>query len=98
LDAHRRPEGEAEQAKRAVGRTESQVSNLTRWGYPYVLEDWRFHMTLSNSGVAAALLEPARRHFAVAMAAPRYFESLAIYIEPGPGETFRLVRRVRLGS
>jgi len=98
LDAHRLPEDAALQAKRAIGRTEAQLCNLARWGYPYVLEDWRFHMTLSNSGAAAALLEPARRYFAVAMATPRSFESLAIYIEPGPGESFRLVRRVRLGS
>jgi hypothetical protein len=98
LDAHRLPEDAALQAKRAIGRTEAQLRNLARWGYPYVLEDWRFHMTLSNSGAAAALLEAARRYFAVAMATPRSFESLTIYIEPGPGETFRLVRRVRLGS
>jgi len=98
LDAHRLPESEAEQAKRAAGRTESQLRNLARWGYPYVLEDWRFHMTLSNSGATATLLEAARRYFAEALSAPRSFESLAIYIEPGPGETFRLVRRVRLGS
>jgi len=97
LDAHRLPESAAERAKRAVGRTGSQVRNLERWGYPYVLEDWRFHMTLSNTGAAAGLLEPARRYFAEALGAPRSFESLATYIEPGPGESFQLVRRVRLG-
>jgi hypothetical protein len=96
LDAHRLPEGEAEQAKRAVGRTESQLRNLARWGYPYVLEDWRFHMTLSNSGAAATLLEAARRYFEKALAAPRHLESLAIYIEPAPGQNFQLTTRVKL--
>ncbi len=97
LDGHRVPEDAASRAKRAVGRTESQLRNLERWGYPYVLEDWRFHMTLSNTGAARALLEPAQRHFAKALAMPRYFESLAIYIEPAAGENFRLVKRLKLG-
>jgi predicted GNAT superfamily acetyltransferase len=97
LDFPRHPESEAEQAKRAIGRTESQRRNLERWGYPYVLEDWRFHMTLSNSGAATALLEPAREHFEKALAVPRHFETLAIYIEPAPGENFRLVKRLNLG-
>jgi predicted GNAT superfamily acetyltransferase len=97
LDPHRQAESEAEQAKRAIGRTESQRRNLERWGYPYVLEDWRFHMTLSNSGAAAPLLEPAREHFEKALAARRHFETLAIYIEPAPGENFRLMKRLNLG-
>jgi hypothetical protein len=97
LDAHRVPESEADRAKRAVGRTESQLRNLERWGYPYVLEDWRFHMTLSNMGAGTPLLEPARRHFEKALAVPRYFKSLAIYVEPAPGENFRLVNRLKLG-
>ncbi len=97
LDAHRVAEDEALRAKRAVGRTESQLRNLERWGYPYVLEDWRFHMTLSNTGAARALLEPAQRHFEKALAEQRYFESLAIYTEPAPGENFRLAKRLKLG-
>jgi predicted GNAT superfamily acetyltransferase len=97
LDPHRQAESEAEQAKRAIGRTESQRRNLDSWGYPYVLEDWRFHMTLSNSGAAAPLLEPAREHFEKALAVRRHFETLAIYIEPAPGENFRLVKRLNLG-
>jgi predicted GNAT superfamily acetyltransferase len=97
LDIHRLPESAAEQAKRAVGRTESERRNLSRWGYPYVLQDWRFHMTLSNTNGAAALLDPARRHFAEALDARRSFESLAIYVEPAPGENFRLVKRLNLG-
>ncbi len=98
LDTHRLPESAAEQAKRAIGRTESERRNLSRWGYPYVLEDWRFHMTLSNTAAAVSLLDPARAHFEKALAAQRYFASLAIYIEPAPGENFRLVKRLDLGQ
>jgi putative phosphonate metabolism protein len=30
------------------GLTEGQVRNLDRWGYPYVFDDFRFHMTLTG--------------------------------------------------
>lgn len=38
--------------------TDVQVMHLDRWGYPYVFEDFRFHMTLTGS-------LPAQRHTAV---------------------------------
>jgi hypothetical protein len=93
LDAHRLPEDAAMQAKRAAGRTAAQLGYLQRYGYPYVLDEWRFHMTLSNSGAAASLLEPARRFFAETLATPRAFVSLAVYVEPEKGAEFRLARR-----
>ncbi len=97
LDGHRVPEDAALQALRAAGRTPAQLRHLARWGYPYVLDEWRFHMTLSNAGEAGALIAAARAHFATALAAPRVFSSLAVYVEPVAGADFRLVKRVRLG-
>lgn len=32
----------------AAALTEGQVRNLDRWGYPYVFDDFRFHMTLTG--------------------------------------------------
>jgi len=41
---------EQELAKRLnPGLTERHIQHLYRWGYPYVFEDFRFHMTLSGS-------------------------------------------------
>ena len=41
--------GDAELARRRdAGLTLRQEQNLRWWGYPYVLEDYRFHMTLTN--------------------------------------------------
>lgn len=41
---------EQELAKRLKpGLTERHVEHLYRWGYPYVFEDFRFHMTLTGS-------------------------------------------------
>ncbi|MDC0738447.1 DUF1045 domain-containing protein [Cognatishimia sp. SS12] len=50
LDPFRAPASEAELAKRRkAGLTARQDENLLAWGYPYVLEEFRFHLTLTGS-------------------------------------------------
>lgn len=49
LDGFRAPLNEAELARRrAAGLTPRQDALLTRWGYPYVMEEFRFHLTLTG--------------------------------------------------
>lgn len=49
LDQLRAPPTPAELARRrAAGLTFNQEANLLRWGYPYVLDEFRFHMTLTD--------------------------------------------------
>jgi hypothetical protein len=49
FDSYRAPTDEKERARRLVpSLTARQRSHLDRWGYPYVFEDFRFHMTLSG--------------------------------------------------
>ncbi len=49
FDSFRAPMGKAERARRLKSSlTPRQRSNLDRWGYPYVFEEFRFHMTLSG--------------------------------------------------
>ncbi len=97
LDHHRVPESTQARARRAVGRTDSELRNLARWGYPMVLEDWRFHMTLSNGLEANPLAAAAAAHFAEVLALPRRVESLAVFVEPEAGADFRLIERLKLG-
>lgn len=50
FDAFRAPLGPDDIARRSNGRlTPRQQAYLTRWGYPYVFDDFRFHMTLTGS-------------------------------------------------
>ena len=66
LDAFRAPPNEAELAKRRASRlSDAQEAHLLRWGYPYVLDQFRFHLTLSGkleanviAQVQSALGEP----------------------------------------
>jgi len=50
LDPFRRPPQPEEFARRrAKGLTSNQERLLSLWGYPYVLEEMRFHLTLTGS-------------------------------------------------
>jgi putative phosphonate metabolism protein len=102
LDVLRAPLNEAELRKRLKSPlTERQRAQLERFGYPYVGEDFRFHMTLSGSlpaervaPVAAALREA---YTADVLAGPVAVDALAIFEQAAPGERFRIIGRFPLG-
>lgn len=49
LDMFRAPASEAELARRRQARlTPTQEENLVTWGYPYVMEAFKFHLTLTG--------------------------------------------------
>ena len=49
FDGFRAPPGPEETKKRlAAGLSQRQQELLAQWGYPYVMEEYRLHLTLSN--------------------------------------------------
>jgi putative phosphonate metabolism protein len=49
FDPFRAPLSDTDRARRlAAGLTARQAELLERWGYPYVLDEFRFHMTLAG--------------------------------------------------
>lgn len=49
FDGFRRPLTADERLKRLDGGlSDRQIANLDRWGYPYVLDEFRFHLTLTG--------------------------------------------------
>lgn len=103
LDAFRAPPTAAELARRLASPLEPAAqARLQQWGYPHVLEGWRFHMTLSDSladeAQRAALLAQAREHFAAALAAPLHCDSICLFVESAPGTPLQLQRRYLLQS
>lgn len=102
LDAFRAPPSEADLARRrASGLSPRQDAHLARWGYPYVDDEFHFHLTLTkrlepDPGAAAiAALSP---HLAEALAAPWRFDSLCLFGDPGGGAHFRLLSRFPMGG
>lgn len=87
--------------KRASGLTPRQDELLQRWGYPFVLEEFRFHMSLTGSlrhietATQDVILEAAQDFFADLP--PLRFDSLALFAEPAPGADFVLLDHLEMG-
>ncbi|HUC68378.1 MAG TPA: DUF1045 domain-containing protein, partial [Stellaceae bacterium] len=75
--------------------------NLARWGYPYVMEEFRFHVTVTGAidPTLADRLTPALETlFAPVLTLPLAITELALFTEPAPGAPFRLLRRAALAG
>ncbi|MBC7500926.1 MAG: phosphonate metabolism protein/1,5-bisphosphokinase (PRPP-forming) PhnN [Herminiimonas sp.] len=76
-----------------------QDALLRRWGYPYTEEEFRFHMTLTDSlagldgAIRQAVHKAAQDCFSDAQAAPLTIDALTIFQEESPGAPFKLWRR-----
>ena len=79
--------------------TERQRALLDSYGYPYVLEEFRFHMTLSDRLSRAqmdALRPLAEAHFAPVLERPFAIGGLAVFGEDADG-VFHQLHRATLG-
>ncbi|WP_299727056.1 DUF1045 domain-containing protein [uncultured Tateyamaria sp.] len=101
LDPFRAPPSEAEMNKRRAARlSPAQEAHLLRWGYPYVLDQFRFHMTLtgplddqSAAEVEAALAAP----LAALDLAPYQIDGLTLLGEDASGK-FHQIHRYTLAG
>lgn len=85
--------------RRAAGLDAIEERNLVRYGYPYVGDAYRFHMTLTDrlEDTARARLLPAlRQWFAPVLALPVVLGDLALFEEPAADAPLRLLCRVPL--
>ncbi|MGA7803469.1 DUF1045 domain-containing protein, partial [Bradyrhizobium sp.] len=74
--------------------TPRQVEYLDRWGYPYVMEEFRFHMTLTGR------LEGPRREHVLALLQQRFaalgvqtlaIDRIAVFRQSGAASRFRII-------
>ena len=100
LDGFREQPEAAELARRRRhGLTEAEDAMLERWGYPYVFQLWRFHITLSRrlDEAEMAKAQPiAQAYFAEALARPRRVSSLAVFTQRAAGQPFMVAERLPL--
>lgn len=81
------------------GLSHRQGRLLLNWGYPHVLDQFRFHMTLSNrlaSADMARLRTEAERHFAPVIGVPVRFDAITIFCEADISAPFRADERFAL--
>jgi putative phosphonate metabolism protein len=100
FDSFRAPLTPEDRARRNPARlTPRQCEYLDRWGYPYVMEEFRFHMTLTGR------LPTARREDVVAMLRSRFsasglktlaIDTIALFRQQAPDSRFRIIDRWKL--
>jgi putative phosphonate metabolism protein len=97
FDDFRAPLTAAERARRNPERlTERQCDYLDRWGYPYVMEEFRFHMTLTGR------IQSPRRERVLSMLKDRFsaiglerlaVDAVAAFRQDDGQSRFRIVER-----
>ena len=102
FDEFRAPPREDEIARRReADLTPVQQNLLVRWGYPYVMEAFRFHMTLTGS------LKPKQRmrlvplledYFADVIADPIQLDAITVFEQPEAGSSFRVLKQFALAG
>lgn len=101
---HRLPPSQAEiLRRRASGLSQEHEHLLAQWGYPYVLQKWFFHITLTRRLTPSemAYFRPAAEtHFAEALAVPRRVTDIAIFTQAtqAPPAPFLIAERLNLGG
>lgn len=94
LDRFRAPLNEAEIARRRPERLSTvQRHNLERWGYPYVFEEFRFHMTLTGPVAEkdrARVERTLAEFFSPVLDEPVEIANLALFVEPERGGPFEI--------
>ncbi|SDH72910.1 DUF1045 domain-containing protein [Roseospirillum parvum] len=103
FDAFRAPPPPDETLRRrAAGLSERQERLLDLWGYPYVMEEFRFHLTLTgpindadDRRTVKAYLEALA---APACAEPTRLDALSLFWQPDSATPFRPLSRHPLGE
>ena len=102
FDAFRTPLTPEDRARRNPSRlTPRQCDYLDRWGYPYVMEEFRFHMTLTGR------LDDRRREPILAMLRDRFatiglerlaIDAIALFRQNDTNSRFRILDHWKLRS
>lgn len=102
LDPFRRPPSADELARRRRrGKlTPTQDANLLEWGYPYVLDEFRFHITLTGriKTDAAKIQAQAAAYFAPVLPRPFPIDSLTLAGQDAKGMFHEINRFALTGA
>lgn len=100
LDAWRAAPTSVELARRRKAPlSHTEEAMLARWGYPYVLEHWRFHMTLTGA-VPQEWMEPLQcwleRKVDAVGGETMVVDSLCVFEQAASDAEFRMTERIAL--
>jgi hypothetical protein len=102
FDRFRAPSSGPDRDRRRIGLTARQADNLDRWGYPFVFDDFRLHLTLTGRLGAdrhAVVLAYLRNRFAaVRGACPVALDRIALLRQDRPDTSFLVIRHAAIGA
>lgn len=96
---HLRAALKPEDIARRPGLKQIEQDNLLQWGYPYVADQFRFHLTLTSALGDAELREAEAAFRKVAgglLDEPVTLDALSVFGDPGAPDTFRQIERFAL--
>ncbi|MFB9263482.1 DUF1045 domain-containing protein [Bradyrhizobium erythrophlei] len=95
FDAFRAPLTREDRARRNPAKlSERQRDYLDRWGYPYVMEEFRFHMTLTgrlSDERRGAVVAWLRERFASLRLTTLTIDSIALFKQDDAASRFRII-------
>lgn len=102
LDTFRAPPSEAELARRRKSNLSTrQEELLVQWGYPYVMDEFRFHITLSGrlgrDAEAEAVIDALTPHVTPLLPTPFVVDSLTLVGEDEYGMFHEIQRHTLTG-
>ena len=80
----------------------AEEANLEAWGYPYVMEQFRFHMTLTghlgreDSEDSEDVRQTANAHFAEHIQVPYQIRDICVMGEAAESGRFHVIKRIAL--
>lgn len=89
------------EARVSKGLSERQIELLDAYGYPYVFEEFRFHMTLTDRLAeedAAEITQAAQTWFGPVLDEPLLLDRLSLFHESDTGTPFRRIADFKLGG
>lgn len=88
--------------RRQANLSPAQDAHLRRWGYPYVLDQFHFHMTLTNRlsdpAELATLFDVLRARAAPVLAEPLRVDAIAVFVEAEKDADFICAARCPFGA
>ena len=96
FEPFRAPLDPAERERRLAGLTEPrQIAAVERWGYPFVFEDFRFHMTLTGPVPEArrAAIGDGLAQFLGAVARPLAIDAITLFRQDDRAAPFHVLAR-----
>lgn len=102
VDRFRKPEAQEEmQRRRNSGLTPRQDALLVKWGYPYVMDEFKFHLTLTGkmNKILCSRVKKSLAPYLKKILQQRFvFKEIALFGDPGEGQNFQEIKRYELGS